>query len=146
MLQLFANLALGLLMISMMVVIHTFGLMAVTHVMSRVTDVIRLQGHRSRLLAMNTVVIGVFAVLSAEIWLWAFCYLLLGSFEDLTTALYFSASTFSTVGYGDLVPDHDWRVLAAIEGVSGLLMIGWSTAYLVAAGMRVGPFRPGEHF
>ena len=62
------NLALGTLMISLTVVIHTFGLMGVTHVMSWVTDRIRLHGHRSRMLAMNTVVIGVFAVLTAEVW------------------------------------------------------------------------------
>ena len=49
--MLITNLALGTLMISLTVVIHTFGLMSVTHVMSWVTDRIRLHGHRSRMLA-----------------------------------------------------------------------------------------------
>ena len=140
------NLALGTLMISLTVVIHTFGLMGVTHVMSWVTDRIRLHGHRSRLLAMNTVVIGVFAVLTAEVWLWAASFTLIGVVDDFETALYFSTITFSTVGYGDVVPHPEWRMLAALEGVNGFLLIGWSTAYLIAAGMRVGPFKSGEHF
>lgn len=140
------NLALGTLMISLTVVIHTFGLMAVTHAMSWVTDRIRLHGHRSRMLAMNTVVIGVFAVLTAEVWLWAASFTVIGVVDDFETALYFSTITFSTVGYGDVVPHPEWRMLAALEGVNGFLLIGWSTAYLIAAGMRVGPFRSGEHF
>jgi Ion channel len=140
------NLALGTLMISLTVIIHTFGLMGVTHVMSWVTDRIRLHGHRSRMLAMNTVVIGVFAVLTAEVWLWAASFTLIGVVDDFETALYFSTITFSTVGYGDVVPHPEWRMLAALEGVNGFLLIGWSTAYLIAAGMRVGPFRSGEHF
>jgi hypothetical protein len=140
------NLALGTLMISLTVVIHTFGLIGVTHVMSWVTDRIRLHGHRSRMLAMNTVVIGVFAVLTAEVWLWAASFTLIGVVDDFETALYFSTITFSTVGYGDVVPHPEWRMLAALEGVNGLLLIGWSTAYLIAAGMRVGPFKSGEHF
>ena len=96
--------------------------------------------------AANTVVIGVFAVLTAEVWLWAASFTLIGVVDDFETALYFSTITFSTVGYGDVVPHPEWRMLAALEGVNGFLLIGWSTAYLIAAGMRVGPFRPGEHF
>lgn len=140
------NLALGTLMISLTVLIHTFGLMGVTHVISWVTDRIRLHGHRSRMLAMNTVVIGVFAVLTAEVWLWAASFTLIGVVDDFETALYFSTITFSTVGYGDVVPYPEWRMLAALEGVKDFLLIGWSTAYLIAAGMRVGPFKSGEHF
>lgn len=144
--MLIINLALGTVMISLTVVIHTFGLIAVTHAMSWVTDRIRLHGHRSRMLAMNTVVIGVFVVLTAEVWLWAAAYSLIGVVDSFETALYFSTITFSTVGYGDVVPHPEWRMMAALEGVNGFLLIGWSTAYLIAAGIRVGPFRSGEHF
>lgn len=49
---------------------------------------------------MNTVVIGVFAVLTAEVWLWAAAYSLIGVVDDFETALYFSTTTFSTVGFG----------------------------------------------
>lgn len=140
------NLCTGTIVISLTVVIHTFGLIAITHVTGRLVARFRMHGRRSRVMAMISVVMGLFAVMTAEVWLWGGIYLLLGIFSDFETALYFSTITFSTVGYGDVVPAHAWRVLAALEGIDGFLLIGWSTAYLIAAGTRVGPFRVGEHF
>lgn len=141
-----ANLLLGTLLISMTVVIHTFGLMAVTRAIGMITNWLRLQGRRSHIVAMLVAVIGVFGVLTVEIWLWAFVYYGLDVVGDFHTSLYFSTATFATVGYGDIVASGEWRLLTSLEGVSGFLLIGWSTAYLVAAGIRVGPFRSGEHF
>lgn len=141
-----ANLVIGTLIISLTVVIHTFGLIRVTRGMNWLTGKVRLQAHRSRMLAMNSVVLGIFAVLTVEVWLWAAAYLVLDVFDSFETALYFSTSTFSTVGYGDVVTGEQWRLLAGLESVNGFLLIGWSTAYLVAASMRVGPFKAGEHF
>ncbi|MBX3580986.1 MAG: two pore domain potassium channel family protein [Rhizobiaceae bacterium] len=141
-----ANLLAGTLLISGTVVIHTFGLMAITRAIGPVTSFLRLQGRRSHIVAMLVAVIGVFGVLTVEIWLWAVVYYGLRVVGDFETALYFSTATFATVGYGDVVADGKWRLLTSLEGVSGFLLIGWSTAYLVAAGVRVGPFRSGEHF
>jgi len=141
-----ANLLVGATLISVTVVIHTFGLMAVTRAMGIMTDVLRLRGRRSHVVAMIAAVIGIFGVLTVEVWLWAACYLALGIAGDFETALYFSTTTFATLGYGDIVAGEDWRLLTALEGINGFLLIGWSTAYLVAAGIRVGPFRAGEHF
>jgi len=140
------NLLVGTIVISLTVLIHTFGLIAITHAMARLVALFRMHGRRSRVLAMISVVMGLFAVMTAEVWLWAGIYRLLGILSDFETALYFSTITFSTVGYGDVVPAHGWRVLAALECINGFLLIGWSTAYLIAAGTRVGPFRAGEHF
>ncbi|RUV80725.1 MAG: potassium channel protein [Mesorhizobium sp.] len=140
------NLCLGTVVISLTVLIHTFGLIAVTHAMARLVDRFRMHGRRSRIAAMISVVMGLFAIITTEVWLWAGVYLTVGVLPDFETALYFSTITFSTVGYGDVVPAHGWRVLAALEGVNGFLLIGWSTAYLIAAGTRIGPFRVGEHF
>ncbi len=95
---------------------------------------------------MVTTVLGLFFVHTVEIWAWAFVYLSLGVVPSLEASLYFSTTTFSTVGYGDMVLPHSWRLLGALEGVNGFLLIGWSTAYLVAASTRHGPFRIGEHF
>jgi voltage-gated potassium channel Kch len=140
------NLAVGAILISVTVLVHTFGLIAITRAMSHFVAIFRVHGRRSRIVAIVSVVIGLFVVLSAEVWRWAGCYRLLGLLPDLETALYFSTVTFSTIGYGDVVPEPGWRLLAALEGINGFLLIGWSTAYLVAAGTRVGPFKSGEHF
>jgi hypothetical protein len=142
----FANLSIGTVAITATVFIHTFGLISVSRAIGWLTARFRLHGHRSRVLAMNSVVLGLLVVLSVEIWLWACVFLLVGVVDDFSTALYFSTITFSTVGYGDVVPHPEWRLLAALEGINGFLLIGWSTAYLVAAGVRFGPFRSGEHF
>jgi hypothetical protein len=140
------NLALGTVVISLTVLIHTFGLIAVTHVMGWLVAHFRMHGRRSRVMAMITVVFGLFAVLTVEVWLWAMFYLIIGAFRDLATALYFSTVTFSTLGLGDVLPPERWRLLSALEAINGFLLIGWSTAYLIAASTRVGPFRSGEHF
>lgn len=140
------SLAGGTVIIGLTVLIHTFGLIAITHAMARLVAMFRMHGQRSRIMAMISVVIGLFGVLTVEIWVWAGCYWLLGLLPDFATALYFSTVTFSTIGYGDIVPEPGWRMFAALEGINGFLLIGWSTAYLIAAGTRVGPFRTGEHF
>jgi voltage-gated potassium channel Kch len=140
------NLAIGTMVISLTVLIHTFGLIAITHVMAWLVARFRMHGRRSRVIAMITVVFGLFVVLTIQIWLWAIIHLSIGAFPDIATALYFSTVTFSTLGYGDVLPPEKWRLLAALEAVNGFLLIGWSTAYLIAASTRVGPFRSGEHF
>jgi voltage-gated potassium channel Kch len=140
------NLLAGTLMIIITVLVHTFGLIAVTRVMTHMTDRFRMHGHRSRVIAMISVVFGLFLVLTVEVWLWAVCYWGLQALPDFEHSLYFSTVAFSTVGFGDVVPAERWRLLGALEAVNGFLMIGWSTAYLIAASTRVGPFRPGEHF
>jgi hypothetical protein len=40
--------------------------------------------------------------------------------------------TYASVGYGDLLMPRQWRILGAIEGAAGIIMLGWSTAYLVS--------------
>ncbi len=79
-----------------------------------------------------TVVLGLFAIHTAEIWSYALCYYLVGALSPFETALYFSTVTFTTIGYGDIVMDEKWRVFAAIEGANGLILFGWSTAFLIS--------------
>ena len=54
---------------------------------------------------------------------------------DLTfnAALYFSAETYTSLGYGDVVPTGDLRLLAGVEALNGLLLIGWSASYTYIA-------------
>jgi voltage-gated potassium channel Kch len=142
----FENLVAGFVVISLTVLIHTSGLIATTHIMSRIIAHFRLHGRRSRILAIITVVMALFTIITAEVWLWAGVYVFIGAFASFATSLYFSVVTFSTLGYGDVVPDPTWRLMAAMEAINGFLLVGWSTAYLVASGTRVGPFRAGVHF
>jgi hypothetical protein len=141
-----ANLALGTAVICATVFIHALGLLELTRLVNVATDRFRIEGRRSRIVAMTLMVLGTLVVLTLEVWLWAAVHLAIGSFAEFETALYFSIVSFSTLGYGDVIPPVEWRVFAALEGINGFLLIGWSTAYLIAAGTRIGPFRSGEHF
>ena len=141
------NLGLGTLVIALTVLIHTVSLVVLTRVMATLIRRLRLQRHGfGQTVAMLATVLGLFAAHTLEIWLWALVYVALGAHVSIADALYFSTTTFSTVGYGDMVLPPEWRLLGALEGVDGFILIGWLTAYLVAASTRHGPFRIGEHF
>ena len=70
-------------------------------------------------------------VLTLSIWSWAGVYLYIGLFDRLETALYFAIVSFTTVGYGDVVIDENWRLLAGMTATNGLLVFGLFTAFLV---------------
>ena len=73
----------------------------------------------------------------AEIALWAGFYVWRNAMPDLPSALYFSAVTYTTTGYGDLVLSEGWRLLGAVEALTGILMCGWSTGFFFAIVNRV---------
>ncbi|CAN5571433.1 hypothetical protein BH10PSE16_BH10PSE16_39540 [soil metagenome] len=52
---------------------------------------------------------------------------------SLQNCLYFSAETFSSLGFGDLIPNGPIRLLAGAEALNGLLLIGWSASYVYIA-------------
>ena len=83
-------------------------------------------------------VYGLVIMHTLEIWAYACLYLGLGEFPDLEAALYFSTTSFSTLGYGDITLSHAHRLVGAIEGANGFLLIGWSTAFLVSVTNRMG--------
>jgi len=69
----------------------------------------------------------------AEAIVWAVFYVLIDALPDLETAAYFSLTSYTTVGYGDVVLPEAWRLLGPIEAAVGVLMLGWSTGILVVA-------------
>lgn len=81
-----------------------------------------------------TIIIAVFAIIAIhtiEVWLWAAIYLYLGEFTDFSQALYFSAVTSTTLGYGDVTLSPDWQILGTFESMGGLILFGTSTAFLI---------------
>jgi len=76
-----------------------------------------------------------------EIWVFAFAYYLMaqrfgwgsfsGNFEGgMLDYAYFSFTTYTTLGFGDIQPIGDVRFLTGIESLTGLLLITWSASYL----------------
>lgn len=68
----------------------------------------------------------------SETCVWAAFYYWRRLFPDFETALYFSLSSYTTIGYGDVLLPHSWRLLGGIEGISGVLLSGLSTAFVFA--------------
>lgn len=75
----------------------------------------------------------VLLVLSLNIWSWAYALYRTGTFQTMEEALYYAIEAFSTLGLGDVVPERDWRIFAAMAAVNGLLSFGLLTALLVEA-------------
>ncbi len=90
------------------------------------------------------IVVGVFGALvahSIEVWIFALCYhykiksglfgFLQGNYNgEFLDAVYFSFSTFTTLGFGDIEPMGDIRFLTGIDILTGLVLITWSASYL----------------
>ena len=65
---------------------------------------------------------------------WAACYYAIPEtarqFSSFSESVYFSLVTFTTLGYGDISLNSDWRLLSGLEAINGIMLIGWSTAMM----------------
>ena len=118
---------------SITVVIHGAG--AATY-WRRIAHLWATRAHRARWLAPELLLARLVSVLLllhlAEAMVWAFFFVLVGALPHLEAAAYYSLTSYTTVGYGDVVLPEHWRLLGPIESAVGVLMLGWSTGILVA--------------
>ena len=87
----------------------------------------------SRIRAMFTVVLVVFWLLIAhliEITIWASTFWSVEALHTFESAFYFALVTSTALGYGDITLNVEWRIMGALSSASGLVLYGWSTAYL----------------
>lgn len=135
---LYAQLGLATVITTITVLAHLLGLALL---MRLVRDHHRRMSDHSSLLRDGLGVAGaaggLFALHAAEIWLYAAVYALSGALGSFEEALYFSTSTYTTIGYGDVVLPRGWRVFGAIEGANGIILLGWSTAFFVSVVGRI---------
>lgn len=120
-------------LVALAVLIHYEAL----NVLSALIPMLKVR-HRLRVL------FGVFGALFAhvaEIWLFAFAYYfkirsgyfgsLEGNFNNsLLDCSYFSFSTYTSLGFGDIEPTGDIRFLAGLEALTGLVLIGWTASFM----------------
>lgn len=85
----------------------------------------------------SAVVLGLLMLSGLEIWFYAFVYLLIGATATLPASVYFSTITYAAIGFSDASLAAPWRLVGAIEGIDGVLLLGWSVAFLVAELQRV---------
>jgi hypothetical protein len=83
------------------------------------------------------VVILMFLASVLEVLVWALTYLALNAIQGFEKALYFSMVTFTTLGYGEIVFDEQYRLLSSFEAANGIIMFGWTTAIVIAIVQRI---------
>jgi voltage-gated potassium channel len=99
------------------------------------SDLHRLGPFRSAVLVVRLTA-AVIVLHGVLILFWASCYRWL-CFSSWESALYFSASSYATVGYGDIVLPSNWRMMGPLESISGVLMCGISVSVLFATVARL---------
>ena len=121
------------LIVGVCVVIHMIGMLVFAEWLVRRQSIRQAKTgltHHALLLILVFVVVIFLHVMEAI--LWATFYYGRGLFQDFETSLYFSLSSYTTIGFGDVVLPQRWRLLGTIEGISGVLLCGVSTAFIFA--------------
>lgn len=127
------QLAIATLMVSLTVLIHFIGLSVLLALIGRYRPSAgRTRSIMSDAAAILAAAFGLFALHGIEIWSYALLYWSTSAIQTFEAALYFSTSTYATIGYGDLVLPANSRLIGAIEGANGIILLGWSTAFFFA--------------
>ena len=133
----FFRLSLGAGLIAATVVIQALFMTVGLNNFKRIEE--RRPGALARKPAFTTVIWVLFLLIPIvlDVTLWATFYYGGGTLPSFEEALYFSTVTFTTVGYGDIVLDREWRQLATFEAVNGWIIFGWATALIMAVIQRL---------
>ncbi|PCJ48806.1 MAG: ion transporter [Gammaproteobacteria bacterium] len=121
------------LVVALVVIIHYEALLLLSDMIPKLTI-----SHRLRL------VLGVLGALLAhtiEVWVFAIVYYYMngvekwgylhGSFDNsLLDCVYYSFTTYTTLGFGDIEPIGAIRYLTGVEALTGLVLITWSASFL----------------
>ncbi len=119
-------------LVILMTLVHAIGVILVTKLLKLEDE--SLRAHRLDIGAFGLLIsmaLGLFALHTLEIGLFALFYIAVGAIPDLEQALYFSTSAYATLGHPDVAFPPQWRLVGAVEGLAGFLLIGWSTAVFV---------------
>jgi voltage-gated potassium channel Kch len=128
-----AEVSVAFVIVAICVVIHTSVLLVFAKWMLGHLAIIesrRLLTHHAALLILVFFIVIVLHLLETA--LWASFYYWQSLFPDFETSLYFSLTSYTTIGFGDVVLPQKWRLLGAMEGISGVLLCGLSTAFIFA--------------
>ena len=125
--------ALNSLLVAIVAIIHYEFLYRMSSLIQRMSI-----KHRFRILAC---VFGALLAHAFEIWIFGFGYFFMSHFLGWGSLLgssdgsvldcgYFSFTTYTTIGFGDIVPSGNLRYLAGIEALTGLVLITWTASFL----------------
>jgi len=119
------------------VTVQSLGMLVLIRWLSRVRRVLESRSTYLRVALLLRLFVGIVLLHLVQVGLWAVVFWRAHELPNVETALYFSLATYTTIGFGDVVVGPGWRVLAGIEGLTGILLVGWSTAFVFAVVNRM---------
>lgn len=129
----FTEILIAALIVSMCLLLHVVGLLLMAEWLLLRREHLERAGARIRYaILMILLFSGIMLLHTIETGIWALLYYTRALFNDFETCLYFSLTSYTTIGYGDVLLPQRWRLLGAIEGISGVLLCGVSTAFIFA--------------
>ncbi|PJE29012.1 Ion channel [Pseudooceanicola antarcticus] len=132
--QLFHQIWIGSVLVVLSVLVSAVIFLAMEAAMARFHRWLVRPPHRPKLaLVLVSTVLGALGMITTSVWIWALAYLHLGVFGGIEEALYFSLESFTTLGFGDLLPPLQWRILSGMTAVNGFLNIGMISAIVLEA-------------
>jgi uncharacterized membrane protein len=143
-LQLLNATAINAFIVIIVVVVHNEALIRLNGLLGKMR-----RSHHFRLI---TGVLGVLAAHTLQVWIFASAFYtmhhadtwgeLVGNFDgSFLDCVYFSFTTFTTLGYGDIEAFGVLRFLTGIESLTGLVLITWSASFLFVEMQRYWPTR-----
>lgn len=133
-LQLVFSLALA----SLTVVVHAIGTVRIVMALAAARERWERDLTSARtVLMLIRLVAGLLVLHLAEMGVWAVAIRALAVMPSFEASLYYSLESYTTVGYGDVTPREEWRLVGPIESAVGILMFGWSTGIIVAVLQRI---------
>ena len=119
------------------VIVQSVGMLLLIHWLARVRHVLESPSVHRRVGLLLRLFLWIVLLHLIQVGLWAVVFWQARELPTLETAVYFSFVTYTTIGFGDVILGPGWRMLAGIEGLTGLLLVGWSTAFMFAVVNRM---------
>ncbi|QDP18982.1 ion channel [Sphingomonas xanthus] len=120
----------GALMLAL-TLIHSLGLAGISRLLRLDPELLKKRSFDSQAWGLMSFLGALLFLLHfVEIFLFAIFYVLIGAIQGMEEAVFFSASTYATIGFTESFPEN-WRLVGAFEGLIGFILIGWSTAFIV---------------
>ncbi|SRR6266404_6622617 len=119
------------------VAVEIAGTLFLVHWLARLRHVIESSSAWRRGALLARLFMSIVVMHLIQVGLWAVVFWEAHELPTFETALYFSLASYTTLGFGDVVLEPGWRVLAGLEGLTGILLIGWSTAFMFAVVNRM---------
>jgi hypothetical protein len=127
------EISLAAVIVAVCLLLHVAGVLVMAESLLQRRDYLERKGATTRYAILLILLFsGIMFLHITETILWAAFYYTRTLFNDFETSLYFSLTSYSTIGYGDVLLPQRWRLLGAIEGISGVLLCGISTAFVFA--------------